>query len=251
MGSHTNSKLLACRLLTLTISMLTFIIFAYYQTNITADMTSGAPRIPIRTFEDVVHYDYKVLTYSPYYANILKSAKPGTAMNSVYKFQFERMKNFEECLKAVLTEPKTLTYGAKTFLGKYPPSVIKLQRQTFPLEMDDSVYAAASFALQKDSEFLQIFNHYIMKAMESGFLNRNFHNHRKDVYGENENYETVEPQPLGFNNVMFIFIVLAIGICLSITKVLMEFLTMKLNKGKKVAWLNRIEQDGDGKDRVR
>ena len=48
MGSHTNSKFVSLRLLTLTTSMLTLVLFGYYANDITANMTAGAPRIPIR-----------------------------------------------------------------------------------------------------------------------------------------------------------------------------------------------------------
>ena len=72
--------------------MLTFLVFAYYTTDITSEMTSGGPKIPIRTFDDVVHYDYRVVNHSPYFAYFLKSAKPGTAMNTVYCNHFEMKK---------------------------------------------------------------------------------------------------------------------------------------------------------------
>ena len=41
MGEHTDSKFLAPRILTLTLSILTLIIFGYYANDITADMTAG------------------------------------------------------------------------------------------------------------------------------------------------------------------------------------------------------------------
>ena len=80
MGSHTNSKKLAPRLLTLTMSILTLLIFAMYTTDITTDMTSGPSDIPIRNFEDVIYHNYKVITNTPYYEDILASSKPGSAM---------------------------------------------------------------------------------------------------------------------------------------------------------------------------
>ena len=45
MGSHTSSKQLSTRLLTITVSLLTFFMFACYTTDITAEMTSGLPEI--------------------------------------------------------------------------------------------------------------------------------------------------------------------------------------------------------------
>ena len=50
------------------------------------------------------------------------------------------------------------------------PSQKALGDQTFAIRMDDAVYGIGTLGLQKDSEFLQIFNHYILKAIESGVL---------------------------------------------------------------------------------
>ena len=60
LGEHVHDAYLGTRLLILTTSMLTLLMFIYYTTDITAEMTSGTPKIPIRTFEDVIHHDYKV-----------------------------------------------------------------------------------------------------------------------------------------------------------------------------------------------
>ena len=45
MGEHTNSTFLSPRILTLTASLLTLILFGYYANDITADMTSGVKRV--------------------------------------------------------------------------------------------------------------------------------------------------------------------------------------------------------------
>ena len=229
MGSHTNSKLLAPRLLTLTISWLTFLSFAYYTTDITSEMTSGAPEILIRTFQDVIHHDYKVVTNSPFYANKLKSAKNDTAMNTVYKSHFEKKKTMEDSFEEVVNNPKTVHYARRAPPSSVTPSLKALIAQTFPLNMDDSIYSIGGLALQKDSEYLQLFNHYLLKAYETGFLRRLNRRVYIDHYTR-ENFEMVEPQPLGPNNVMFVFIMLAFGICVSITSVLMELAMKKLTK---------------------
>ena len=45
-----------------------------------------------------------------------------------------------------------------------------------------------------------------------------------------ELFEMPEPQPLGYNNVMFCFISLGFGICLSVIKVITELMTWKISK---------------------
>ena len=55
MGDHSNVKSLGKRLLMLTASMLTLFMFVCYTNDITAEMTSGPPGIPVINFEDVIH----------------------------------------------------------------------------------------------------------------------------------------------------------------------------------------------------
>ena len=57
MGSHTNSSQLSARFLTFTISLLTLLLFTYYTTDITSEMTTGPPKIPIRNFQDVIDHN--------------------------------------------------------------------------------------------------------------------------------------------------------------------------------------------------
>ena len=64
MGEHANTNVKSIRVLTLSMSMLTFLIFTYYVNDITATMTSGPREHPIKNFEDVLYYDYSVVVAS-------------------------------------------------------------------------------------------------------------------------------------------------------------------------------------------
>ena len=99
MGSHTNSRKLATRLLTLTLSFLTLMMFAFYTTDITAKMTSGPPGIPIRTFEDVVYQNYKVVTFADYYKDLLKNSNPGSAKHEAYNHHLQMKKDEYEAIR--------------------------------------------------------------------------------------------------------------------------------------------------------
>ena len=65
------------------------IMFISYTTDITAEMTSGPPKVPIRNFDDVTLHGYKVIVWSGYYKSLLANAKPGTAKHNVYLNNFE------------------------------------------------------------------------------------------------------------------------------------------------------------------
>ena len=240
MGSHTNSKQKSSKILTLTTSFLTMLMFVYYTTDITADMTSGPPQIQIRTFQDVIHHNYKVVTATPYYENILASAEPGTAKSKVFNGYFESKNDMCEAMTEVVTNPKTVCYAnPSSQIGRC------LGDQTFALEMDDAVYAISSLGLQKDSEFLQIFNYYILKGIESGCFKRLYRNYHMDLHTK-EYFEITEAQPLGYENVLFCFIGLTVGIIVSILKGMFEFLTKKLTteQREKTVYLSLRPQDG-------
>ena len=110
--------------------------------------------------------------------------------------------------------------------------------------MDDSVYGIATLALQKDSEFLQIFNHYILKALEGGDFRRMYRNHHMDLFTK-ENFEMSEPQPLASKNVMFCFISLGVGICLSLIIAMMELIRKKISK-KQIPANTNVREDRAG-----
>ena len=89
------------------------------------------------------------------------------------------------------------------------------------LKMDDSSYQHICLGLQKDSEFLGIFNHYLLKELEHGINMREI---RKltSIFYKNELFSMAEPQPLGGNNVMFLFSLLGLGIFVSVTVTILE-----------------------------
>ena len=73
----------------MTMSILTLLVFAMYTTDITAEMTSGPPKIPIKNFEDVIYHNYKVITYSTFVERLMATSKNGSAKREVYDYHFE------------------------------------------------------------------------------------------------------------------------------------------------------------------
>ena len=124
MGTHPRDKHSAIRFLSITLSMLTLLVFTYYTTQITAEMTSGPPEIPVSTFEDVIHYDYKVIVYSDYHKNVLAEAHPGSAKYQVYENQVKGVENrdtYIAAMKEVVSDTKTLLYSDQTALVSRDP----------------------------------------------------------------------------------------------------------------------------------
>ena len=222
MGSHTNSKQLATRLLTLSMSILTLLLFSYYATDITAEMTSGSPEIPIKTFKDVIYHNYKVITTSPYYVRLLSRSEPGSAKREVHDNHLEMIKDYDDVAHDMIRNSRILWYGPVEMLNR---QISTDAHKAFALKMDDAVYSHGGFGLQKDSEFCALFNNYILKGLETGVIVGFKQSRYKD--NPEENFEMMEPQPLGLNNVMFCFISLGIGICVSIINVMIELIIRK------------------------
>lgn len=241
MGSHTNSKQLAPRLLTLTMSILTLLFFVFYAGDITAKMTSGSPKIPINNFEDVIYFNYKVVTTSPYYAHLLSTSKLGSAKRHVFDNHFEMKKDPDEVVSEMIRNPKTLYFGPLSILKR---RISTETHKAIALKIDDPVYGHAGLGLQKNSEFLPLFNHFILKGFENGIL--------WGIWGAyyyqdpEENFEMMEPQPLGLNNVMFCFISFGIGICVSIINVMIELIRGK--KSKKQVVVTPLVKKNERKD---
>ena len=84
------------------------------------------------------------------------------------------------------------------------------------LKLDDEIKTQAGLMLQKDSEFLQIFNYYLLRQFETGILKRILHEQEEKVIG------ILEPEPLGYDNVVFLSSVLVGGICVSLVLLLVE-----------------------------
>ena len=226
LGSHSNINRLGPRFLTLTASMLTLLMFVYYTTDITSKMTSGQSEIPIWSFEDVIRYDYKVIVTTAYYKGLLAAAEQGTPKNIVYMKYVKngRIRETEESLIEIISDPKTLLYHENIAMLGYPQA-----QNVIALKMDDSVYSYGAFGLPKNSEFLQTFNHYLLKEFEHGIINRLRRKYYVDLYVHKQ-FGMSEPQPLGYENVIFTFACLAIGMVASMVIATVEYIAMKMGQ---------------------
>ena len=120
-----------------------------------------------------------------------------------------------------VSDPGTLIYATELKLaGGFARK--QLTDQLFALRMDDASYVWGGLALQKDSEFLGLFNYYILKGIENGIIKTLFRKYHMDLY-VNEQFGMVEPQPLTYKNVMFTFICCGIGIIVAIVIAMIEY----------------------------
>ena len=230
LGDHVSTKYLGTRLLMITASMLTLLMFVYYTTDITAEMTSGNNKIPVRTFEDVLYYDYEVVVPNEYYRSILASSEPGTAKYEVYKKYLENgtLGEWED----IIADHKTLMYARSSSIVQAFTLVDDTKHdEMVALKMDDSAHVMSAFGLQADSEFRELLNYYLLKEIEHGIMHRLDRRWYRAKYVK-EQFGISEPQPLGYENVIFTFACLGIGILISLG---MTFAELIHRPRKKVA----------------
>ena len=143
---------------------MTFIIYAYYSSEITAKMTSGPSRFQVRTFEDVIREGYFVVAPGDYYETLLAQSDPQSARYEVYKRHVQPDNDAlsrEEAITKVATEEKVLYFAAEWTIVVQAKYVQPYRNKLFAVRLDEKMYAQVSFGLAKDSEFLPLFNHFI------------------------------------------------------------------------------------------
>ena len=234
-GSHTERKNLSIRIMTMTMAMVTLLMFIYYGNDITAKMTAGAPPHPVKTYDDVIAYDYKVIIVGFYHLSLLRDSPTGSGKRLVYEKYFEENDpqdgkenalfrpwtgpNLNWAKDVIKTDLKTLFYCADSCVELD----ITPNDRMVALQMHDTFHTLGGFALQKNSEYLDIFNHYLLKQLEHGIVKRLFQLSLPQV-----TIGLSEPEPLAIRNVMFPFSCLGFCMIASVVMGTIEFLLAKI-----------------------
>ena len=221
-GNHPDGGSSAVRILHLTAAMLTFIMFAYFTTIVTAEMTALASlENKIRSFPDVLeNQDIEVIVVTgSSWTSSLKRSAPGSAKYEVYKKRIENngkawFQTLDDAKAAVLYNPNTYLYSHTT-AAKSTPGLVALR-------MTDSTPVSGGIGLQKNSELLDMLNYKMLKLVESGIIKR-IDKRWPDV-ARNEEFGVAEPEALGFNNILFPFTILATGMVTSLAFSWMEYI---------------------------
>ena len=212
-GYDLSFKGIASRTLLMTAALCLNLLFIYYTMDLTATMTAGPPEVDIRSFEDAerLGYDVAIITGSgtmPY--NLLKSAPNESAMQRVYKdAKYITRETNEELLRLIKGESKTLAFH---YSSRFHKEVIKM-------DIIEATTLRQSISFQKDSEFFALFTHNIFKMQEIGLVGRIKNKHSVDPDTE---YGMSEPIVLGYENIIFPFSWLALGIMIALALLVVE-----------------------------
>ena len=207
-GEHTQRRHTSIRIMSLTLSMVTLVLFVYYANELTAKLTAGMPPHPVRNFEDVLDRGYKVIALGkPDQAmQLLGNSKEGTAKHTVYKLYFEKgdeqTKSYKNAInKGAVAEAEKIglpwwqkgsvldPYDQRQLDSHYKAEeIIKSDKNTLyytsassgvdgnsgtiDLRMDDSSKQYFGLLFHRDSEYLPVLRHYALKGFENGIFQR-------------------------------------------------------------------------------
>jgi ABC-type amino acid transport substrate-binding protein len=229
-------KQMSARVLFFVASIMTYFIFAYYTSDLTARMTSGPPSTPIRSFQDVLERKYKVIVHE-FTSNheLLKTATPNSAMYELYWSQMNGnpdsfVRSSREGLDKVLTEEKTLLYSP-AFAAFGDPRYVTLN-------LNEKIFTNIGWGFSNNSEFVEYFNHHMHKMQQSGSMNRL---DRQWKYLANEDFGFPDAVSLGFNQALFPYLVLLGGMCMALCLAPYEKLMNAMHMKKKTQGAMEIE----------
>ena len=107
----------SARIMYLAGSIMAYLLFSYYECDLTARMTTASAKENIRNFQDVIDKEYKVLVKeSSSNHEVLKNAEEGTAMHKVYwdsihDYPEQFVGGHSDALNKIFSREKTLYFA--------------------------------------------------------------------------------------------------------------------------------------------
>ncbi len=205
-GQHL--KLTAARVLMVTTSSLTFILFTYYGGDLTATMTAGLPAPSLKSFQDILDSEYKFhLSKGTFIFDNLAHAEPDTVQFKLFTSKLEPM-DYQLFLQEQIQKPSKAVYLASEF------AFLKENALIFVKDFDDRLTSQLAFALQKDSDLTNILNYHLTKLLQSGMIKKFSQKWFKDDRPDDMSHRIFEEEaiPLGYENLFFPSLIMLVGI---------------------------------------
>ena len=115
-------KSTSARIIYLAGCIMAYLLFSYYESVLTAELTTVGAKISIRNFQDVINQQYNVIVlYSSSNHEILRNAEEGTAMNKVYyntihDYPDQFVTSLADGVNEIFSREKTLFFGPEISL---------------------------------------------------------------------------------------------------------------------------------------
>ena len=228
-SSGENERFLAAKMLLLTTSALSLVLFSYYGGNLTATMTVGFPRTGLRSFRDVLdsRYGFYLKNGTVYY-DMFQHAEEGSPMRRLMDTK-ARVSTDDEFFLAQQESPSHSVYFGSQF------SFIKNEGTLFIQDFDDALVGQLAFAFRKNSDFADLFSYHLVKLFQTGTVDKVSHRWMGgDRPGDwsGRIFQEV-PSVLGYENLFFPIIVIIAGTVSALLLLLLENLI--LCKGRMVS----------------
>ncbi len=166
----------------LILSLMTFLAFSYYTSDLKAALTTTRTLVSFYSFEDALAKGHRVIVVKDSsYETLLRTAAPGSAANTLYRERILAdpesgfVSSYAEELDVMATGggPGAGKLLAFTDVSRYPSASAAISDTNKAVADMGSVYETTnSIVLQRGSEFTQIFNYYLRRMKEKGILKR-------------------------------------------------------------------------------
>ena len=147
------------------------VFYASYSAVFTSVLTVTPPGQEIKSFSDLLSLGYEVYIWkSGQNVEYLKNSSLGSDKSNIYQNMINGQSSYEissveDGLKALKRNVPTVFFGGSTsFFGH--PEVVAMPKFL------ESYRVAESFGLQRNSEFQDVFNHFLLKMDEDGILDK-------------------------------------------------------------------------------
>ena len=177
-----------------------YVLFAHYTCNLTASMVTTPQKVGIRSLDDATRLGYKIgVVEGSGSAGFLRKFMKGTEVN------VEWLKSEESHYTSLLshyleTEPNALIYS--DYLSSLEIDGI------YPIDIKETYKTVVGFSLQKNSPYSQLFNYHLQNMDEKGIIQRL---QKKRIPKRDGTSKIDFPLSLGYNNLLFPFLVLISG----------------------------------------
>ena len=193
-------------------------VFIYYTSELTADMTVSPKELSINSFEDVERLGYRVMGagVGRISNNALRSAPKDSSIGRIYENKYTSFTTQEELYDMVrnLINGEVKEALIWSFASKETKGLITL-------DILEAINIPKTLAFDKNSELTSLFNHQICKMKESGVI----HQIMTSKSGDPEQvYGVDEPVAIGYENVLFPFGWLALGSIIVVPVILGEMI---------------------------
>ncbi len=236
-GKKNGSMLFTFRILFLVSSFSFYFMFAAYTSDLTASMTAGKGSQQITNFQDVIDQGYTLIYPSGSIAqSLLSNSLETSAMNTVYRKHSKGLVATDNDFRdLVLSNPKFVAYDiTSVHMDLVHVNNFQERRKSH-----------VAFGLQKGSDLVELFNFHIMKLKKSGVLSKLWFKWMESSKPEDYSDRIFIPDAvaLGYDNLIFLVVLLLGGLALSGILVLFEAVHVyckNLKKDRKPALFCRI-----------